>query len=362
MIIYPNKITAITGATSGISLKLKSDVAFFCFTGTATLGSNIVITGSGTPSEGMTCFMYFGTTLTLGSFTLTVLGKQVTNSIAAKPFWAMATYENGTWHVLCPGDNVGTGGIGVGVNGNGDLDINTNSITNAMCNTAMALAVTKLAALTPSQIAGLDSNGFLTSLPIATYPTLAELALVKGAAGGTLQSQIAAVIASLSNYETTAALASALEAYYTSAQVDSALANYALSSAVSSALTAYYTQTQVNSLLSNYALTSALASKTYNTPLTANTTLTSVTITEIILNDGTGGGFTVYLPLISTLADGEIHYLKQYGSNTITYGVNAGDTGFIVGTGGAATTLNLGGAGTTTMIQANKALKQWRVL
>lgn len=388
MIIYPNKITAITGATSGISLKLKSDVAFFCFTGTATLGSNIVITGSGTPSEGMTCFMYFGTTLTLGSFTLTVLGKQVTNSIAAKPFWAMATYENGAWHVLCPGDNVGTGGTGVGVNGNGDLDINTNSITNAMINTAAAIALNKLAALTASHIVGSDGSGVLAVLDTATYPSLAELAYLKGItsaiqtqlnskatsgaivnsdinasaaiaytklalAGAILNSDLAGSItyAKLiltgsvvdADINASAAIALSKLASLTASQILVSSAGGVITpSGVSSAKAAYLAnvtsdiQTQINALA---------AAAVSNTSINGNVTLTAATIKQKTRQDVTSGAVAITLPLANTMVAGSEYSFIQIGAagaaTILTQGSDKiSDTG-----GSPQTTITIGGAG-----------------
>ena len=64
-----------------------------------------------------------------------------------------------------------------------DADGTGNSITNienADIKAAAAIAVNKLAALTASEIVGTDASGFLTSLAVATYPSLTELSYVKG--------------------------------------------------------------------------------------------------------------------------------------------------------------------------------------
>lgn len=55
----------------------------------------------------------------------------------------------------------------------------------------------------------------------------------------------------LTNYETTAALNTALVSYYTSAQIDTKLANYETTSAVSTTLANYYTSTQVDSKIAS---------------------------------------------------------------------------------------------------------------
>jgi len=71
-----------------------------------------------------------------------------------------------------------------------DSDNNTiTNIVNADIKAAAAIAMNKLAALTASQIAILDGSGFLIPAPVATYPSLAELAYVKGVTSS-IQTQI----------------------------------------------------------------------------------------------------------------------------------------------------------------------------
>ena len=71
-----------------------------------------------------------------------------------------------------------------------DSDNNTiTNIVNADIKAAAAIAVNKLAALTASEIVIADGSGFLASAAVATYPSLTELAYVKGVTSA-LQTQI----------------------------------------------------------------------------------------------------------------------------------------------------------------------------
>ena len=73
-----------------------------------------------------------------------------------------------------------------------DADGTGNSITNienADIKAAAAIAVNKLAALTASEIAITDASGFLASGAVVTYPSLTELAYVKGVTSA-IQTQI----------------------------------------------------------------------------------------------------------------------------------------------------------------------------
>jgi hypothetical protein len=76
-----------------------------------------------------------------------------------------------------------------------DADGTGNSITNienADIKAAAGIAVNKLAALTVSELVGSDGSGFLTSLSVATYPSLTELSYVKGVTSS-IQAQIDAI-------------------------------------------------------------------------------------------------------------------------------------------------------------------------
>jgi len=79
-----------------------------------------------------------------------------------------------------------------------DADGTGNSITNienADIKAAAGIAVNKLAALTASEIAITDGSGFLASAAVATYPSLTELAYMKGVTSA-VQTQLDAKLTS----------------------------------------------------------------------------------------------------------------------------------------------------------------------
>jgi len=81
------------------------------------------------------------------------------------------------------GSNVATG---VAVSGDitmsnaGVVAIASGVIVNTDINASAAIAVSKLAAVTASRVLGSDGSGFIQALDTATYPSLTELAYVKG--------------------------------------------------------------------------------------------------------------------------------------------------------------------------------------
>jgi hypothetical protein len=365
MKIKTHKPISINGL-SGYTIKCASDVESYTFYGSVTLGAGFSIIADTSPTNGMNVSFWFRTAITPGGYAFNILGTTINPTLVAGYFVAFAEYFDGAWTVWCAGIpqvSITQGGIGsITQNANGDLVIAPLGIVNSMISASAAIDYSKLAALTASKILGSDGSGVISALDTATYPSLTELALVKGATGSPLQTQIAAVISSLSAYALSAdvasAIATALTAYYTSAQVDTALSNYTTLTALASALTAYYTSTQVDSLLAAVQLNA----QTYNVPLTANTTLTAASITNIVAFDSTGGGFTVYLPLISSLPDGYVVTLKQYGSNAVVFGANVSDGGFTEVTGSAAPTISLSSSGGVTKVQAHRATKLWVVI
>jgi len=81
------------------------------------------------------------------------------------------------------GSNVATG---VAISGDitltntGNVQIVAGAIVNADINASAAIAVSKLEALTASRVLGSDGSGIIQALNTATYPSLTELAYVKG--------------------------------------------------------------------------------------------------------------------------------------------------------------------------------------
>ena len=339
MKIKTHKPISINGL-SGYTIKCASDVESYTFYGSVTLGAGFSIIADTSPTNGMNVSFWFRTAITPGGYAFNILGTTINPTLVAGYFVAFAEYFDGAWTVWCAGIpqvSITLGGIGsITKNANGDLIIAPLGIVNSMINASAAIDYSKLAALTASKILGSNGSGVISALDTATYPSLTELALVKGATGSPLQTQIAAVISSLSAYALSSDVASA----------------------IATALTAYYTSTQVDSLLAAVQLNA----QTYNVPLTANTTLTAATITNIVAFDSTGGGFTVYLPLISSLPDGYVVTLKQYGSNAVVFGANVSDGGFTEVTGLAALTISLSSSGGVTKVQAHRATKLWVVI
>ena len=94
----------------------------------------------------------------------------------------------------------------------------------------------------------------------------------------------------------------------------------------------------------------------------ANTVFTDANLPNQITLDTTGGSKTATLPLISTLTDGTVVELSQYGANTGTIAKNAGDTAFVDKTGADVATLVLSGAGGYAKLRCDHATSSWYVL
>jgi len=90
------------------------------------------------------------------------------------------------------GSNVATGVAVSGditISNTGVVAIASGVIVNADINASAAIAVSKLAVVTASRVLGSDGSGFIQALDIATYPSLTELAHVKGVSGA-IQTQL----------------------------------------------------------------------------------------------------------------------------------------------------------------------------
>jgi len=358
MKIKTNKPLDIS-ALSGLTVNLRSDVETYTFTGTKTLGSNFSITTSGTPVDGAMIWFWFQTAITPSTYTFNVLGTVIPSSVVSKHFLCIAEYFGGVWNVLYGGNQQsGKSGGGIGVDPvTGELYVAAGGMLDSMVNNAAAIAFSKMEALTADRILG-SPGGVVTPLDPETYPSLAELALLKGITGSSIQSQISAIIASLDDYAltsaVTSAIASALTAYYTKTQVDSTLSNYVLTSALS----AYYTSSKVDSIVAGINK----GTMTAGTPIITNTTFTAASLTQLVIADTSAGGFTATLPLISTLVDGQIVQVKQWGANRLVVACNAGDSGFITSLGGSAPSLLLTTAGGITTLRCDKTAKTWTVI
>jgi hypothetical protein len=387
MILRPNKNLTITGATSSVTLKLAGDVGVYYFSGTATLGGNVSLVTSGTVREGMVCAIIFDTSLTLAGNHVTVLGTQIVDALAIVGFWAFAVYSNSAWHIIYMKNVAGTSG-GIGTDSNGNLQVNAGTITNAMVNASAAIALNKLAALTASHMVGSDGSGVLAVLDTATYPSLAELAYLKGItsaiqtqlnakttsgaivntdinasaaiaytklalAGAILNSDLAGSIAYAkliltgsvvdADINASAAITLSKLASLTASQILVSSAGGVITpSGVSSAKAAYLAnvtsdiQTQINAIA---------AAAVSNTSINGNVTLTAATIKQKTRQDVTSGAVAITLPLANTMVAGSLYSFIQIGAagaaTLLTQGTDKiSDTG-----GSPQTTITIGGAG-----------------
>jgi len=384
LIHKPVDITSI----SGYAVKMASDVQIYSFTGTQTLGAAFSITADNTATDGATIWFWFWTSLTPGSYAFNILGTVINPSLVAGHFIAYAEYFSGAWHVVAGGMQVSvkpSGGGAITTDANGDLTITGSSIINSMISPSAAIDYSKLAlagAILNSDLAGsiayakLVLTGSIVNSDISTSAAIdySKLAL----AGAILNSDLAGSIAysklvltgSIVNTDIASGAAIALSklaSLTASTILVSDESGNISSSDVTSAVVTYLAnitsdvQSQLNTINSAVSTLKPQA-KTYNVPLTANTTLTAVTITNIVFIDSTGGGFTVYLPLISTLVDGQIVDIHQYGANAVTIGCNASDGGFMSATNSPEASLSLSSAGTKTTLQCNAATKTWNII
>jgi hypothetical protein len=229
------------------NLVLKGRTATYTFYGTVTLGGNFTIAASGTPTPDMNCLMLFNSAITVGGNTLSVLGTTIPARVAISPFIALAKYDLHTtaWIVVYQNFVMGkadgttlqdSGGV-LSVKTIGDAQfstVNGERLTYAKMNllasilvadltSAFQLPVANIEDLTASEMVITGAGKKLESAPVATYPSLAELALVKGLSTTPLQDQLDAIVATFGDYTTSTALAALFTSYYTSSQTNSAI-------------------------------------------------------------------------------------------------------------------------------------------
>lgn len=195
----------------------------------------------------------------------------------------------------------------------------TGSIVNADISAAAEIDTAKLKALTASELVITGAGGLLASAPVATYPSLAELAYLKGVTSG-IQAQIAA------------------------------------------AATKVYVDSQDAILAASVAAINPSV-KTLTT-VTGTTTLTAATIKNNVLMDTVGGAFTLTLPLASTLIDGYEIKISCTGhvSNVATIACNASDKIVNQDSSGAVGTLTMAGYFKSYTLQLDKATSTWLVI
>jgi hypothetical protein len=232
------KITDIS-SISTVTLDATSNVENYVLTGTKTISTNFEVVASGTPARDVLVYVWCVATLTTsGSPTFTVLGKTVQLDFLPRNFLAVAAYVNSSWNVIIAPLTPATGSSHISVDpATGALSITAGSIVNAdvaagaaiayaklaltgailnadlagsiayaklvltgaVVNAdiaaAAAIAFSKMAALSASKMLGTTAGGVIEALDTATYPSLTELAYIKGLTSA-IQTQINAKISS----------------------------------------------------------------------------------------------------------------------------------------------------------------------
>jgi hypothetical protein len=202
----------------------------------------------------------------------------------------------------------GTDGIGIVVDTNGNYGIKPLGIVASMINADAAIPVSALASLTASQIAAFDGSGFLQSLAVATYPSLVELAFVKGLTSAA-QTQLTAI--------TGAAVTLAGRVTVNEGDITSLKASRTTDEGNISTLQGQMTTAQGDVSTLQGQMTGALAgTKTYTT-ISGNTTLTSATIKQNIRIDASAGAVDLTLPLANTLPVGYEVHIRVFGANVV---------------------------------------------
>jgi hypothetical protein len=375
---------------SPVQLDLASDVNFYAISGTKTLSASYQVTVTGTPKDGMQVWVdYDGTALTLSGNHVTVMGQLLTDDQAVKKLVIVSTYDVSAWKTrilvdASQGKIVNIGDLGddtydnttIELDSTHGLQLKDDGITNAKVKTSAAIALSKLAALTASEMVISNASGVIVSAPVATYPSLTELSYAKGlisnvqtqintkitAGGGAIVNadvNAAAAIAysklaltnSLLNADVNAAAAIAYSKLNLTGSILNADVNASAAIALSklAALTAsrivitdgsgvmtvadtatYPTLTELSYVK---GLTSAVQTQitnldtkieTYST-IIADTTYTSATLKKNITLDTTTGAVQATLPSTATLTLGTVVHFNQYGANNGTFAANALD-------------------------------------
>jgi len=310
----------------------------------------------------------------------------------AAPFIAFCFYTNSAWSVTPVGL---TGAVplltagGISTDASGGLKITSDSIVNAMVKTNAAIGLSKLAALTASKILQSDGSGVVSVVDTATYPSLTELAFLKGVTSA-LQTQInarttsgaivnadisaAAVIDTAKLKLLTASRILASDAGGLIVPVDTAtypsLTELSYLKGVSSAIQAQIALKGAITYIDaqDAILAAAIAAinpsvKTW-TEVTGTTVLTAATIKNNVLCNTAGGSFSTTLPLASTLTDGYEITMSCVGhvSNAATIACNVSDKILNQDSAGTVATLTMAGYFKSYTLQLDKANSTWMVI
>src|SRR5512133_702504 len=182
-------------ASSPVNLNLASDAYAYFFSGTVSLAGGFTVSTTGTPVDGMSIVIWWdGTSVTLNGNTVTIMGVTLDARQAVRKLLAISMYHGsaGAWKTRffldgsssawITGGDIGTTAYDGSTinNGASGLEVKTGGLTNTQLNASANIALSKLAALTASRLAITDGSGVLSAADTATYPSLAELAHLKG--------------------------------------------------------------------------------------------------------------------------------------------------------------------------------------
>lgn len=303
------KLFNLAALTSPQSIVLASNVQTYTFYGNLTLSAPFAIQATGTPVEGMECFMVFTGAVTPASNAFSIFGTAINPQVIVNPWLAWCKYTNSAWIIVYWNfASKGADGIGIVVDTNGNYGIKPLGIVASMINADAAIPVSALASLTASQIAAFDGSGFLQSLAVDTYPSLVELAFVKGLTDAA-QTQLTAI--------TGAAVTLAGRVTVNEGDITSLKASRTTDEGNISTLQGQMTTAQGDVSTLQGQMTGALAgTKTYTT-ISGNTTLTSATIKQNIRIDASAGAVDLTLPLANTLPVGYEVHIRVFGANVV---------------------------------------------
>jgi hypothetical protein len=141
-------IASTTGGT--VTLDPKVNEKFQIVKGTTTLASNLIITTGGSPTDEDEFIMFYEGLITLGAFTLTIFGKNITAKQALQNLYVHTKYcaTDGLWHTAVLSLSANTLTSGVQIYYVGKHGVNTNDgLTNENAFLTFGYAITTINAL-----------------------------------------------------------------------------------------------------------------------------------------------------------------------------------------------------------------------
>ena len=339
------------------SINVTSDVQFYSFSGTKTLTSPYTITTTGTPVNGSCITIFYdGSGITSSASNMIVLGiplYHVTYTDAVSypnlltgKYIFLAIYKISTWEVRIFRDAEAINWISpIHVSqylvNDTSLQYTTTGIrvkplgiSNSHISASAAMDWTKMASLTANMVPITNSSGKIVVSNIDTT----KLGYLRGVTSD-LQAQITAKTTSGSVVNADVSASAAItygKLYLTGGVVNADLSSSAAvawskmaaltaskamvtdGSGVGSASSVTATElgylSGVTSNLQTQIANVALNKITYMS-ISANTVLTSATMKNFVMIDGTAGGWAITLPLASTITDGTWVEFRLFGTN-----------------------------------------------